>query len=311
MLDISAPLGLTFDINRFSLFDGPGIRTTIFLKGCPLKCPWCHNPEGQKPLPEFSYRKQDCLSGCSKCIEVCPLNIDVRTKWNKLDWVADCINNCSKCVEACPTGAIKLIGKYNKIHEIVALALRDNEFYKSSGGGVTLSGGEPLFQGSFIFSLIKELRSQGLHVMIETCGYGDPELVNRLIKYVDSFIIDIKFGNKVDYEKRLFAYDGGVVFHNFNNILCSDNPKIIRFPYIPGHTDSIENISSIAGYLKSIKINNIIRLEVLPYNPYSEIKFQRLGLMTHQISQNYSMPISHVVSLFENNHFQVLFYQFN
>lgn len=311
MLDVSAPVGLIFDINRFSLFDGPGIRTTIFLKGCPLRCPWCHNPEGQKPLPEFSFRKQDCLSGCSKCFEVCPLNIDIRTKWNKLDCVTECIKNCSKCIEVCPTEAIKFIGKYNKINEIVALALRDNEFYKGSGGGVTLSGGEPLFQGNFIFALIKELKSQGLHIMIETCGYGDSGLVNELIECVDSFIVDIKFGNELDYEKQLFAYDGGVIFHNFNNILCSDIPKIIRFPYIPGHTDRIENIASIVGYLKSIELNNIIRLEVLPYNPYSEIKFQRLGLMAPQVSRNFSLPISYVATLFENDRFPVIFYEFN
>jgi pyruvate formate lyase activating enzyme len=276
MCDIEGQRGSIFGIKRFSIYDGPGIRTTVFLKGCRLRCPWCHNPEGLVPPPEFFFKDSRCLLNCRECVNVCPHSIDPRIDLNK---VQDdrCIVECGKCVAICPTEAITILGKNVGVEDVLREVLSDLVFYKVSGGGVTLSGGEPLFGGAFTLALLRSFKANGLHTTMETCCYGDHDLIRIFINYVDLFIIDIKFGRPQDYEKHASAEDGSLLFKNFHFLLQSNVPKIVRFPCVPGYTDSAENVKAIGQEIKLHRANNLLRIEVLPYNALGEGKYLSLG----------------------------------
>ena len=289
--------GLIFDIKRFALHDGPGIRTTVFIKGCPLRCPWCHNPEGIRPFPEFLYRKQRCLDSCLECVNACPQGIDIREEWCNLQLVSKCIAQCNKCSEVCPTEAITIVGKEMEVQEVLSQVLSDRVFYEISGGGVTLSGGEPLFSGQFTLALVKAFKSAGLHTALETCCYGDIVLVEEVLNYLDLIIVDIKFGDPGNYEDLVAADNGEVIFRNLDVILAANVIKIIRFPCIPGYTDEAQNVTAIVEYLKHTPLQNVKRIEVLPYNPLCENKYQLLGMDAPALPNTYRLHPMYAVEL--------------
>jgi len=288
MYGIDGQNGLIFGIKRFSTNDGPGIRTTVFLKGCPLRCPWCHNPEGQRFYPELLFSESRCIEGCEECLKICPSNIDPRIELNRLQ-SNRCIIECGKCTEVCPTEAITIGGNVVGVEDVLRTVLSDRIFYEVSGGGVTLSGGEPLSGKAFTLALLHSLKTNGIHIAVETCCYGAPSIVQSLINYVDLFIIDIKFGRPEDYERYASAKDGSLVFRNLRYLMQSKVPKTIRFPCVPGYTDSVENIKAIVNELASYQIENLLRFEVLPYNRLGEGKYISLGRRPPVVPKAYQL----------------------
>lgn len=267
-----------FDISKGRLDDGNGIRTVIFLKGCPLKCKWCHNPESQSFSHEFMWDNAKCLK-CGDCVNSCP---DGSIKFNAGDLyinTSQC-GGCGKCVNVCPSEALRSVGKSYNIDEITAAALSDKLFYDVSGGGITFSGGEPLCFPEYVGEISSVLKSKGISSAIETCGYFDYEKFRRFVlPYIDCVMYDIK----LICEKEHIKYTGQsnkIILENFER-LARENIRVIpRTPLIPGITDSTENITGIKRFLEKFGIvsNHIL----LPYNSVGEKKYEQL-IINHKI----------------------------
>ena len=258
---------LIFDIKEFSVHDGPGIRTTIFFKGCPLRCLWCQNPEGFKLKKEIYYFSSKCIN-CGSCIKVCPNNA-LRLSpegWLKID--REKCSLCGECVSVCPTGAISFNGEWVSISKLVELTLRNLQFYKDSGGGVTLSGGEPTMQVEAAESLLKELKKRNIHTAIETCGCTKEEDFLRVLNYTDLVIFDLKVANKKLHQKFTGA-SNEVILKNLRRISGKD--LLIRIPIIPGYTDTEENLISLSKIIS--KLNKVRGVELVPYNELAETKY--------------------------------------
>ncbi len=271
---------LVVDIKRNALDDGPGIRTLIFFKGCPLSCVWCQNPEAKSPSLELMFDKQIC-SECGNCIASCDQEaIDFEYEF-RIDRSKCTL--CGNCVKICPNMALKLIGKEYTIHDLVKTILKDKVFYENSGGGVTLSGGEPLYHINYISELVKELQKEEIHICIETSGYYNREKFYELIlPYIDLIYFDLKI-----YDSKLHAKYCKVsnerILENFEDILKNKSIELLpRIPLIPGITDTNENLSNLANYLKSL---NSKKIGLLPYNPLWLAKPEKIGI---KASYNYS-----------------------
>lgn len=270
-MNINQERGLVFLIQSYSIHDGPGIRTTIFMKGCPLKCPWCQNPESWRPYFEIMTHDAKCIL-CGKCVEVCPteaINIDPK-EGRKIDRVK--CNLCFKCVTACPTGAITKVGKYMTVEEIMSEIEKDGIIYNRSGGGVTLSGGEPLFQGSFIYKLLRACKERGLHTVLDTCGYARWPLLERVLRYVDLVLYDIKHMDP-KLHKEATGKSNHLILRNVRKIPRSIKVWL-RIPLIPGYNDSDENLRKVGELGREIGAEKV---SILPFNIFGEGKFKGLG----------------------------------
>jgi pyruvate formate lyase activating enzyme len=254
--------GIIFDIQRFSLHDGPGIRTTVFFKGCPLKCLWCHNPESINPEIELAFYPYKCIN-CGSCILVCPTgalqNDDLKGK--KYD--REICQFCWKCAEACPGEALKVQGKRYTVEEVLTEVLRDLPFYKQSGGGVTLSGGEPTFQFDFCLALLKACKENNISTALDTSGFVPWERLERLLPFVDIFLYDIKHMDSEEH-KRLTGVPNEVILENLLKLDKTGKPIEIRIPIIPGYNDSEKNIEAVSNFIKGLKSIKGVRL--LPYH---------------------------------------------
>lgn len=265
--------GLVFNTQNYSLHDGPGIRTTVFLKGCPLRCDWCHNPESRAAESEIAWSEARCIR-CGQCSEVCPHSAAGRPASPEIDRQR-CLR-CGQCVAVCPTGARELVGRQRTVAEVLAEILQDRIFYDESGGGVTLSGGEPLMQPEFAVELLAACRVQGLHTAVDTCGYGRCEDLLALAAVTDLFLYDVKILD--DDRHRQYTGASNVVILENLKALCQVRADVwIRVPVIPGFNDSARDVEAIAAWVASL--GNIRRLHLLPYHALGRNKAERVGLV--------------------------------
>lgn len=259
------------DIKRFAVHDGDGIRTTVFLKGCPLKCVWCHNPESISFKPQLAYIKNKCIN-CGECVGVCPVNAH-SIKDGMHCYNRDVCTNCGNCEEACLGEAIKLYGKEMTVDELVPILCEDKDFYDNSGGGVTLSGGECLMQADFCRELLKQLKERNIHTAVDTCGFVSEDAINKVIDYTDVFLYDLK---AIDSEihKKCTGQTNDNILSNLKYIDSCGKKTEIRIPYVPGYNSS--EMPQIADFVKGLK--NVTKVKVLPYHNYAGSKYDSLDM---------------------------------
>jgi len=265
--------GTVFDVERFAVHDGPGIRTIVFMKGCPLRCLWCHNPEGLSRELEVIWYENRCI-GCNQCLKICPADA-VTLAEGKRTVNKEACTLCGKCVEACPALALVFTGRTVTVDALLEEVQRDEPFYLQSGGGVTVSGGEPLAQPRFVSKFLSECQGQKIHTAIETCGYARWEVFRAVLRKVDLVLYDLK---QMDAEKHreFTGASNRLILGNaekLRRLLKKDT--VIRVPVIPGHNDSTANVRRIAEFVAPLKV---IRVDLLPYHQLAEPKYVRLGL---------------------------------
>jgi pyruvate formate lyase activating enzyme len=274
--DIGDIRGVVFHTIHGSFVDGHGIRTTVFLKGCPLRCLWCCNPEGQESHPEIRLVASKC-NGCGKCLEVCATNaISFDREQGKVDIRIDrkACTNCGKCIEVCFTGALGFFGKYVSVEEVFRAVKKDEQYYRRSGGGVTIGGGEPTYQPSFTYSLMKTGQEHGLHTAVDTCGYTLNDEGLRILEEADLLLYDIKHMDPEAHFKNTGAKNNPVLA-NLERLSVLGKAIIIRMPVVPGYNDSMENIRATAVFLSKMK--TIERVDLLSYHKYGIVKYVELG----------------------------------
>lgn len=263
--------GMIFDIKRFAVHDGPGIRTTVFLKGCPLNCAWCQNPEGIRHTKTLWYFQNKCIQ-CNQCISACQakaLSLGEGTRHIVIDR-KKCVH-LGGCIEICPTNALSFDGRSVTVDAVIDEINKDAFFYKQSGGGVTLSGGDPLFQPAFSHGILKEAKVIGLHTAVETSLYGDWTAVEKLAEYTDLFFIDIKLFDAAAH-KKYTGVENHLIKQNFERLAKRKAEIVVRIPLIPGITTTEENIDQTAHYIKAIRGD--IGIELINFNPLAENKFR-------------------------------------
>ena len=264
--------GLVFNIQKYSLHDGPGIRTTVFLKGCPLSCAWCHNPESISTGPEFIVAENRCIA-CGECRDACPFGESIAGTGPLPARNAEC-DYCGACVDACPTGARQLVGERKSVADVVGEVLKDRIFYDESGGGVTISGGEPLLQLQFLSALLPALRAHRINVALDTSGVGRRDHLLAVARQVDLVLYDLK---AFDEQRHidLTGVSNRTILENLTALDAVHQNIWIRVPIVPGFTDDGEELRNIAGFVA--KLRHVTRVSLLPFHRAAERKYERLG----------------------------------
>jgi pyruvate formate lyase activating enzyme len=264
--------GLIFNIQKFSLQDGPGIRTTVFFKGCPLMCKWCSNPESWKPQPEIWALNMKC-NKCGKCVDICAQGaIKITEAGINID--RNKCNLCFECVEACPTAAIERVGSYLTVDELVEQVEKDRPFYKNSGGGVTLSGGEPLLQPEVAYNLLKKCKEKDINTVLDTTGYASWDTIDKVTEYVDLVLYDIKSLDPVK-SKKYTGVDNKLIIANFKKVAAKVKTWL-RIPVITGVNDSEPEMEGVANFASALQAP-VEKLSLLPLHHWGESKYARLG----------------------------------
>jgi len=266
-------IGMVFDIQKFSIHDGPGIRTTVFLKGCPLRCLWCHNPESQEREPEISFIPTKCV-GCGHCFKACPENCHAMDPDHGRIFDRTRCRRCGACTERCYAKALEMIGREMSVEDVLADVEKDQPFYETSGGGVTVSGGEPLYQFEFTFALLQEAKRRGLHTCIETCGFAPFHRLERLAPYVDLFLYDYKETDPSRHRQDTGA-PREVIVENLIRLDHLGAKTILRCPIIPGLNARDEHFTGIAALANCL--GNIQEIHLMPSHPLGKSKSERLG----------------------------------
>jgi len=265
--------GLVFDIQRYSIHDGPGIRTVIFLKGCPLRCQWCSNPESQSGAIELEFRSALC-EHCGQCIPACPENAihpdPFITPDEKIDYLR--CDLCGECARVCPTGALHLIGQEYAAEEILEQVLKDVAFYRRSGGGVTLSGGEPFFQSEFSLELLRLCYERGIHTAVETTGQVNWTVLANSLPFTDLFLFDLKHLD-AQVHKQFTGVSNATILDNLNRLAEAGAHIIIRIPLIPGVNLDDEHLRAVGELASRLAINEI---HLMPFHQFGRDKYTRL-----------------------------------
>ena len=268
----SSPTGLIFNIQRFSIHDGPGVRTTVFFKGCALRCFWCHNPEGIRSRPEVLFTPERCI-GDAECVAVCPHSAHEFTDgvhaFHRL-----CCDACGDCVDSCYANALELSGRQRSVDDVLAEILADRAFYETSGGGVTLSGGDPLVQPAFTAALLQACKAEGIHTALETAAHCRWETLAGLLPLTDLVMMDIKHMDPGRHEAAT-GVSNERILANARRLAESGVSLIVRIPIVPGVNDTPAEIAAIAGFVRSL---DGPALELLPFHRLAENKYRSLGL---------------------------------
>jgi pyruvate formate lyase activating enzyme len=266
--------GIIFNIQRFSLHDGPGIRTVIFFKGCPLKCRWCCNPESIELSPQIIFNPDRCLKD-GRCIEVCPSGAR-----SEKGYTAGKCTLCGACIDACPSGALELVGKGYSIQDVIEEVEKDRLFYESSGGGVTLSGGDPVFQNEFATSLLRELRRLSIHTAVETSGYAPWPVIEEIIDASDLLLYDLKHMDS-EMHRKFTGVPNELILENalkaslkIEAMKEPEKKMVFRVPLIGGINTYRKNIEAVAAFVFKTKIREV---HLLPYHRLGESKYRKLG----------------------------------
>ena len=262
--------GIIFNIQRYSIHDGPGIRTTVFLKGCPLRCKWCSNPESINPFPELFLRRDRC-DQCKLCIEICSPNA-IFFDCNTIQINRSKCNLCMKCIEVCPLDVINSTGKKVSIDDIISEVMQDELFYNNSGGGVTISGGEPLYQIEFTLNLLKEFKKKSLHTTLDTTGYIKGKDFEKILPYTDLILFDIKHLDSKIHQKYT-GIPNETILDNFERCLKHNQKIWVRVPIIPNFNDSIQYIETLAKFLSNKLIDKV---SLLKYHEWGKHKYKFL-----------------------------------
>lgn len=255
--------GIVFNIRRYSVQDGPGIRTTVFLKGCPLQCLWCHNPESQSFQPEIYFQSELCIH-CGHCIEACPHDMAA---------TESCLL-CGACIENCPTEAREWVGAKKNTNELMQVILKDRLFYDESEGGVTFSGGEPLSQPDFLLDLLHACGSEGIHRALDTSGYAPWSVLEQISTETDLFLFDLKVMDPLEHLKYT-GVENELILQNLRKLMEMGKRGVIRMPLIPGVNNSANNLKAMADFL--LQTSTPWFIQILPYHHMQIGKYQKMG----------------------------------
>ncbi len=269
-------IGRIFDIQRFSIHDGPGIRTTVFFKGCPLRCVWCGNPESIPPEPSLSYLPEKCIA-CGACLDRCPEAALSPGAEGKVTIDRKLCTACGKCAEVCDPKALQIVGRDATVGEVLDIVLRDKAYYAESGGGITLSGGEPLAQGDFAFELLGEAKAKRLHCCVETSGLVDWKVIERLLPLVDLWLYDYKETDPRLHQK-FTGFWNSEILANLRRLHAAGEKILLRCPMIPQYNARQEHLDGIVAL--SRELPDLEGVELLAYYDLWRAKLKRFGLET-------------------------------
>lgn len=272
--DIAEEKGILFNIQRFSIHDGPGIRTTVFLKGCPLSCGWCSNPEAMSLSPEIITRDFKCIR-CGKCIEACSQQaITIVDNARIIEW-GKC-DQCMKCADVCPSGAIEVAGESRIIAEVFNTVKRDSDYYRRTKGGITLSGGEPLLQRQFALALLQEAKNRGFHTALDTTGYADWEILDEVLNYTDLVLYDVKHLDSGKHQQAT-GVPNEQILDNLQKIVAKREARVwIRYPVIPHFNDSEKDLGEVCKFVLTLG-PSVEKVSLLPYHKFAEVKYAAMG----------------------------------
>jgi pyruvate formate lyase activating enzyme len=267
------PTGITFNLQRLSTEDGPGVRTTVFMKGCPLRCKWCPNPEGLSPQPELAWHDARCI-GARECLKVCPEDaLELALEGMRLDRKR--CTMCGLCPQACPAGALEVVGREWTAEALYAEVAKDSAFYETSGGGVTVSGGEPVMQAEFVEAFLRLCQQRGIHTALDTSGHADWVIYERLLPVVDLVLYNLKLMGREQHRLATGVYPDRML-ENARRIAQKGIPMWVRTPVVPGYTDDEDNIAGLAAYIRD-ELSTVERWDLLAYTNLGQPKYRRLS----------------------------------
>jgi pyruvate formate lyase activating enzyme len=266
-------IGTIFDVKRFSIHDGPGIRTTIFFKGCPLNCAWCHNPEGIAATREMMYWEKRCAR-CGTCMDICPQNAISPSPEGTFIIDPNLCTLCGDCAQACPYEARRIVGREVTVAQVMADIERDVVFYDESGGGVTFSGGEPLMQPGFLLALLQACREREIHTAVDTTGFAAPGILDRIGDNADMFLFDLKLMDDERHQVHT-GVSNALILSNLRRLSSKGHNVIVRTPILPGINDDDENIVRTGEFVSSLA--GPPQIDILPYHNTGVDKYHKLG----------------------------------